>query len=79
MPAEVQITELAVNRAKIERECAQMAVRGTGLRLNGELLTKPVQQESAGNKAGLVHLLPPPGQKVCSWAPMWRDTCGRKE
>lgn len=45
MPAEVQITELAVNRAKLERGCAEMAAeRRPGHRLGGELLTSPREE-----------------------------------
>lgn len=64
MPAEVQITELAVNRAKIEKGCAQMAGRGTGLHRHGELLTKPMQQERAGISEGLTALAPSPGTET---------------
>lgn len=66
MPAEVQITELAMNRAQIERGCAPMAVRGTGLRPNGELLTKLGQWEGAGIGAGLTSPAASPGMEtVC--------------
>lgn len=71
MPAEVQITELAVTPAITERRCAGMAAERHWRHQHGEFLVKPVQPRRAGTRVGLTAPRGPPPSRTGT---MHRDT-----
>lgn len=79
MPAEVQITELAVTRAKIERVCWDGCGEAPGaveMQSSSPSLCNS-EESSDQSRADFARLpAPPPGQKLCSGTLTWRGTRG---
>lgn len=77
MLAEVQIAELAVNQARAEGGCAEMAAEGQRALFQGRAPRQAcAAQQRTGIGVGLTPptLLPPPARRLCTGTPVaWRN------